>query len=288
MKRTTFIAPVESMRGNLSGKQDLRYANENNKAFGAPDGRQYARNYRASYIAARRAKDGLTYFAVKTKSASLINDASKERMALLGATGAVIGSILRQKKGSFFTNLLKIYGALQIQGVVAMDTSFRKWLFDNLYVMFQTRAAQFNLTARVGNTTITESIKNIYVATGQQTEGAEISNDVLVKFWSILTKYISGEAFNKSYAIKGTQLILLAKDGDSFSDIIAGGYNVCDLQIDDASLDNVMVGKVATLPFLAVTKSSAVEHPFTVKGDDPAELSDGGEFYLSNEIIPAE
>ena len=45
MKRIEFIAPVESMRGNLSGNQSLEYALNNNPAYDAPDGVQYARNY---------------------------------------------------------------------------------------------------------------------------------------------------------------------------------------------------------------------------------------------------
>lgn len=84
MKRIEFIAPVEAIRGNMSGKQTLLYAENNNPAFDAPDGVQYARNYKPRYIGHRRAKDGLVYFSVKRKAATKIDATSKITMAALG------------------------------------------------------------------------------------------------------------------------------------------------------------------------------------------------------------
>lgn len=87
-KRIEFIAPVESMRGNLSGTQDLVYAANDNKAFESPAGQtNYAKNYRPSYIGARRASDGLKFFGVKTKTATKTSPAALRAMALMGATG---------------------------------------------------------------------------------------------------------------------------------------------------------------------------------------------------------
>lgn len=270
MKRTSFIAPVESMRGNLSGKQDLRYANENNKAFDAPEGRQYARNYRASYIGARRSKDGLTYFAVKTKSATKIDAASLNRMACLGATGAMVGSILSQKSSTLFENLLRIYGALQIQGIIAKETSLRKWLFGNLYMMYASKMVSLTLEARVGTTTISALINNPYLS-DSQTTGAEISQDLLVKFWVELGFE------NIKYRIKNTALYILGKSSDTFNDIISSAYNILSLRLKDTY---VVVG-VASEQYLCVTKSSAVDEPFALKGDDDFETSGGGEYFIN-------
>ena len=89
-KRIEFIAPVESMRGNLSGTQDLVYAANDNKAFESPAGQtNYARNYRPSYVGARRASDGLKFFGVKTKTATKTSPAALRAMALMGATGTL-------------------------------------------------------------------------------------------------------------------------------------------------------------------------------------------------------
>ena len=89
-KRIEFIAPVESMRGNLSGSQDLVYAANDNKAFESPAGQtNYAKNYRTSYVGARRASDGRKYFGVKTKTATKTSPAALRAMALMGATGTL-------------------------------------------------------------------------------------------------------------------------------------------------------------------------------------------------------
>ena len=96
MRRIEFIAPVEAMRGNLSGNQELRYPTDNNKAWDAPaDKRSYANNYGTRYVGAKRSRDGHKYFAVKQRSATLINDNTRQQMALL-ACSSVIANILMQ------------------------------------------------------------------------------------------------------------------------------------------------------------------------------------------------
>ena len=89
-KRIEFIAPVDSMRGNLSGSQDLVYAANDNKAYESPANQvNYAKNYRTSYVGAKRASDGLKFFGVKTKTATHTTQAAMTAMALMGATGVL-------------------------------------------------------------------------------------------------------------------------------------------------------------------------------------------------------
>lgn len=275
MKRTSFIAPVEAMRGNLSGKQDLRYANENNKAFDAPEGRQYARNYRASYIGARRAKDGLTYFTVKTKSATKIDADSLLRMACLGATGAVVGSILRQKKGTFFTDLLRIYGAQQIQGIVSQETSFRKWLFTNIYLAFNTKAPAAEFKAVVGTTTVRQIVANPFIG-NVQTSGAEISKEILAKFWVVLGN------INLKYKIKGTDLEVLVRSNDVWEDVVGRPYDILNLSIGDNDLMYLGLGYA-----LNVSKTQDIEEPHTLGKMEECELVEGAYLFISTtDIIP--
>lgn len=274
MKRTSFIAPVESMRGNLSGKQDLRYANNENKAFDAPEGRQYARNYRASYIGARRAKDGLNYFSVKTKSATKIDAASLNRMACLGAAGAMVGSILRQKSSTLFENLLRVYGALQIQGVISKDTSLRKWLFENLYTVLSGKIAILRVGATVGTTQIQAIINNPFVNTEEQTTGAEISNSLIEKFWMQLALNPVKEK------ISGTDLVIISHVDETFAQLVASNHNF--LGLVSATSGVAMSGPISG--YLNVTKSEAVDEPFTVSADDPVETSGGGKYFIGKVI----
>lgn len=275
MKRTSFIAPVESMRGNLSGKQDLRYANEDNKAFDAPEGRQYARNYRASYIGARRAKDGMNYFSVKTKSATKIDAASLNRMACLGATGAMVGSILRQKQSSLFESLLRVYGALQIQGAISKDTSLRKWLFENLYAVLSGKMGLLRVSARVGATDIYATINNPFVNASAQTTGAEISNELIEKFWMQLAVNPVKEK------ILGTDLVIISHVDETFAQLIASNHNFLNL----TAVDGERIGLTSPITgALNVTKSEAVDEPFTVVTSDPVETSGGGKYFVGQVI----
>lgn len=91
-RKVSMLAPFEALTGNLSGKQVLKYANNNNPAWDAPDGQQYARNYTPRYIGFKRSKTGLVSFSVKTKTATLLNTASRRRMAAMAATRSFFDS----------------------------------------------------------------------------------------------------------------------------------------------------------------------------------------------------
>jgi hypothetical protein len=95
MKRIEFVLPVESMRGNLSGEQTLVYAQNNNSAYEAPNGTQYARNYQGRYIGSKVSKSGLKYFNVKTKSATVLNDSTRLTMGTLAGVAAIRSALMK-------------------------------------------------------------------------------------------------------------------------------------------------------------------------------------------------
>lgn len=137
MKRIEFIAPVESMRGNLSGNQNLLYAENNNKAYTAPEGKQYARNYQPRFIGAKRAATNLKYFAVRTKSAVQITAAALFRMACLALTGYMLAIIFNNKDSATYEKLVARYHTVDQS---SEPISFRKWVFQYIYGMFQSKA----------------------------------------------------------------------------------------------------------------------------------------------------
>lgn len=95
-KRIEFIAPVEAMRGNLSGAQKLQYPTGDQGAYEGPaDSVNYARNYSPRFIGAKRAADGRKYFSVRTKSANHLTVKSKKAMALLGGCGAIYAVMVK-------------------------------------------------------------------------------------------------------------------------------------------------------------------------------------------------
>lgn len=181
MKRIEFIAPVESMRGSFSPKQTLLYAENNNPAYEAPIGRNYARNYNPIFVGAKKAASGLKYFSCKTKTATLISPTSKLRMALLGAAGAIFAVITADKESADFAKLYAWYEAKLAQGVRG---SLRKLASEHIMSEVKLHKQSIIFTT-AGGPAIPFGLYNPWYD-GMQTEGYEISSDVIVKFWNQL------------------------------------------------------------------------------------------------------
>lgn len=173
MKRIEFIAPVESMRGNLSGKQELQYAENNNPAFEAPAGRQYARNYQPRFIGAKRSSDNLKYFAVKTKSATLIKSSTLLNMALMGGAGAIIAAILADKSSTAYLLVVDAWEKRTKKSV-----TLRKFMTDIIRQGLAAKAPDF-----VFLTTAGAQIANPWNTASTAAIKVEISQEILVKFW---------------------------------------------------------------------------------------------------------
>ena len=176
MRRIEFIAPVEAMRGNLSGKQSLLYADNDNPAWDAPDGRQYAKNYTPRFIGARRSKDGKTYFAVKTKSAVKLSNAFRTQNAILAAS-SVIANIL-MKDLSVLAGLQERYAQTAPEG-----WSFKRWLMS----IIKTGLKNKQHFAFSGTSLGALFIGNPYLITPIPAGGTSIVSaypkELLVKFW---------------------------------------------------------------------------------------------------------
>ena len=205
MKRIEFLAPVEAMRGNLSGAQNLKYPTQNNKAFESPeDSVNYARNYSTRFIGAKRASDGLKYFAVKTKTATHITARSLMAMALLGAAGAMYAALVRDKASATYAGIYAQWVELQNVG---NTKSFRRYVMDNFRQMLATKST--NVTFAGPRPAVT--VNNPWVAS-EQTVGVQVINAILVKFWTQLAG--NGITFEVD-SIKG-----IADAGETFSQLI--------------------------------------------------------------------
>ena len=216
MKRIEFIAPVEAMRGNLSGTQKLQYPTDNQGAYEGPAGTvNYARNYSPRFIGAKIAKSGKKYFAVRTKTANHLTVKSKQAMALMGGTGAIVASILRDKTAEIYTNL---YGAwVKAQELGGSTSTFRQFLSGSVRRMLIQKSATYHV--QVGE--FGQDIDNPWNTTSQ-TPNVSISQAILVKFWSELAA--------KPIVIDVEGLKLIAHSGDTFQNVIESGYNIMNLK----------------------------------------------------------
>lgn len=221
MKVIEFIAPVEAMRGNLSGKQSLEYPNENNRAWDAPsDKREYARNYQPRFIGSKVSKTGKKYFSVRTKSAVLMSPAVREQQAVLSMS-SVIANILMQD--------LAVVSALQALYMAYHkdNWTFKRWLMDNIKGGLRNKKtivfpSQGQLAAIY--------VKNPYINTTQPSSAHDIDDQIpmelLVKFWTQLAN--SAITFEVEGLGKG-----IAHAGDKFSELVDSHYNNLELVNED-------------------------------------------------------
>lgn len=207
MKLIEFVAPVESMRGNLSGKQELQYAEHNNPAFEAPNGAQSAKNYQPRFIGAKRAKDGLKYFAVRTKQTCVLNSKTRNAMALTGSI-ASIKSAIQYGGTAAWSNLKSIYEYRKEHGGDAAGSgiSFNKWMDYWLRQMLQYKQDSITISA----TGLSVIIKSPY--TSYDTEATAISEPVFAKFVQLLTTD-SGSVF---FTVNGKQFAGSAQQWNDF------------------------------------------------------------------------
>lgn len=220
MKKIEFIAPVEAMRGNLSGKQDLLYPSENNKAYEGPVGSvNYANNYAPRFVGAKIAKSGKKYFTVRTKTANHLTAASKRAMALLGGAGAIYAAIVRDKSaGSLYARLQAQYVALQALG---LTDSFRKWVTDKLRSALIAHDAQATFAGPGGSI----GVDNPWGKFSGELN-VQVSNAIRVKFW---TELVSGGFVFTVDGLKG-----VAISGDEWNSTFVGSnYNVLSIALDD-------------------------------------------------------
>lgn len=273
MKRIEFVAPVEAMRGNLSGNQNLVYPLDNNAAFDAPSGRRsYARNYGTRYIGAKRASTGLKYFGVKTKSAVYLSTKTRKVMALLGGTGAVRAKLMKEQP--FYENtLVKAYEYARTSGAIESNVTIDKWLFDLIYEVLKAKGAVFMFKTAQGAATYR---KNPWVESNAAGAAVNIGMAILVKFWNQLA------ANPINFEVDGLKGI--AHAGDKFADVQDKNYN--NLGIDTKSLpisgDEYMV--IGDQWIMAVDPT-AVSEPTYVDRDTDVKTPDEM-LYVLTDVAP--
>lgn len=225
-KRIEFIAPVEAMRGNLSGSQTLEYPLNDNPAYDAPAGKHYATNYQPRFIGAKRASDGLKYFAVKTRSAINKTAASTQAMAVLGAGGAIVGAILANKTSALYIAIENLYVETKPKrdGKVI---SLRAWLSESIMYGLRNKMQAFSWTGLEQGVPTVITVLNPFVKSEYEADyTVTIANDVLVKFWNALA--------NNPIIFTVTGQTGVAHTADSFETLAESAYNVLEISVSSA------------------------------------------------------
>lgn len=264
-KRVDMIAPFEALRGNVSGKQKLQYALNNNPAYDAPAGRNYARNYAPRYVVSKVGSTGNVHFACKRRASTNITTKSRQSMALLGGTGALIGAILSDKSSTLYRQLLAMYQSYVDLGEIK---TFRAVLFDHIYPVLASKQANITLAGPGGSVVF----KNPWFGDGMTT-GAQVSQAVLVKFWSELS---NGGIYYKIDSLTG-----IAFDGSNFDDIIQNtALNI--LSLSKVTAAGETQGAIKLGDYFVNYISEGVK--YTANNSDDVDLPQGNKYFTSNDF----
>ena len=104
MKRIQYMAPVDWMRGKLSGNQLLTY--DTHSAYDTPTGDIVAAdNYQPRLIAKVKGiytPRKVRFFQVRTRTTVNMTAAAKKNLALMGGVGALFGSLVSDKSSAIY------------------------------------------------------------------------------------------------------------------------------------------------------------------------------------------
>ena len=179
MKRIEFLAPVEAMRGNLSGDQVLLYDGDKRAYDVTGSDPVAAGNYDNRYIGCKRARSGKKYFSLKTKSTTNLGADSRLAMAAFGGSCSVARNAMINL--SLITPLQTIFVAKRSAGQIPSTMGLRNWVQTVVYPMI--KAKQASVTISEGATSVT--INNPWIEGGTGTD-VTIPADVESKFQSVL------------------------------------------------------------------------------------------------------
>lgn len=104
VKRIAYKNPVDWMRGNLSGRQVLKYNGGN--AYGIPTGSSVPADTYQPRVIAKVLREPyatrLRYYQVRTRTSVNMTDKMRLNLALMGGVGALLGSLLKMKSSAIY------------------------------------------------------------------------------------------------------------------------------------------------------------------------------------------
>lgn len=170
-RKIRYIAPVESISGNLSGSQDLLYPT-NVKAWNS-QGDGFAQNYTTRYIGVRRNSDGKLYFAVKQRTKATLTTTTRTAMAIFGGAASCTSWIMHDAEHLAQLNVLW-------RTVVARGNriTFHKFIYTQVYPALADKASTIQIS---DSSTGGVQYKNPWVEGGTGTT-IGISADIITKF----------------------------------------------------------------------------------------------------------
>lgn len=234
-RRIEFLAPVEAMRGNLSGKQVLKYPTKDNSAWEAPsDKKSYATNYNTRYIGSKVSATGLKHFSVRQRSAIMNSPAQRQAQALLAASKLLTDAVLKNIQWAvpIARNFLEFwrdgnYDAMQPAFIssdrgATLSATIRRYFMRNIReLLLQPKAELLTFIPRTGSNMLLSNPWN--KSTNASAYTPNLPQDQLVKFWAQLAQFGTYFYIGNSKSYVGINRLEGAGAPDfSFTELIGG------------------------------------------------------------------
>lgn len=178
-RKINYIDPVDSVQGLLGSKQDLRYAEKDNKGYFSPAGKvNAARNYQTRMIGMVRTRSGSKYYAVRKKSSFNANPATIRACALMAAARLIAQSWMEDLNVVVWAQQYFSRHALQNQ-----YRSFYQWMFNEAY--WRIAAGEVHWT--FNDDGVTRNLGDSPWQVSPNTQSIRsVPQTMMVKFWSQL------------------------------------------------------------------------------------------------------
>lgn len=217
MRKIEFIPGILAMRGNLSGNQKVGYPLQGGAAYDAPQGINYATAYRASYIGAKRAKDGLTYFAVKTKQTVNITPEARLKWAVLAACSLIYSKALTVGNGEYKTVMSNLYQAFKAANPSSpRSRSMRAYFYPGLQTAVLAGEDQAVFRETINGHPVTISLDNCFALGATTAQMAVLPVDQFIKFgqkvWAFEDEIVGGAKFSIDGIVKGSPMKIAGED----------------------------------------------------------------------------
>lgn len=173
MKRIIYSAPVESMSGNLSGRQNLTYGGQGVEAYDIQTGSRVSADvYQPRIVAACGGRWRRNYFSVRTRSTVNMTARARLTMALMGGAGAIYAALLSDKTAQIYNDCVTAWESS------GNTESFRA---------FMIRIIRPALSAKSATITIAQGVTIVNPWISSATPNVPVSQAVLDKFADVLS-----------------------------------------------------------------------------------------------------
>lgn len=188
-KRVRLAYPYDMIGGRMLPKQKLVYAENDNPVWNAPEGKQFARNYKPNIVMRYSDKAEKQTFFIKTKSSVDNTELGRLRMARFGGAQAIVNAI--KKNPTLLASIYERYATVKDN-----FKSFDSYLAKAAAKAVKEKSATVNYTGYPVSGSVVK-VHNPWVEGGTGTY-ITISMDVLVKFAPYLCNLsvtVDGKAF---------------------------------------------------------------------------------------------